>query len=58
VRTGGLRVGMGPIGLGEVRGVEAPEASGPDFTVVTVPQASLSNIKHEGAELGASGRDE
>jgi hypothetical protein len=25
---------------------------------VTVPQASLSNIKHEGAELGASGRDE
>jgi hypothetical protein len=40
----------------EVRGVEAPEASGPDFTGVTVRGASLSNIEGEGAELGASGR--
>jgi hypothetical protein len=30
-------VGMGFIGLGEVRGVEAPEVSRPDFTGVTVP---------------------
>jgi hypothetical protein len=37
VRTVRLRVGMRSIGLGEVRGVEGPEASGPDFTDVTVP---------------------
>jgi hypothetical protein len=42
--------------LREVRGVEAPEASGPDFTGVTVPGASSSNVEGEGAELGASGR--
>jgi hypothetical protein len=41
------------IGLREVRGVEASEASRPDFTGVTVPQASPFNIKGEGAELGA-----
>jgi hypothetical protein len=35
VRTGGLRVGMGSIGLGKVKGVEAPGASGPYFTGVT-----------------------
>jgi hypothetical protein len=33
-------VGMGSIGLREVRGVEAPKASRADFTGVTVPQAS------------------
>jgi hypothetical protein len=37
VSTGGLRVGMGSIGLREVKGVKAPEASKPDFTGVTVP---------------------
>jgi hypothetical protein len=52
VRTGVLRVGMGSIGLREVRGLEAPEASGPDFTGVTVPQASSPNVKGKGAELG------
>jgi hypothetical protein len=34
VRTGGLRVGWGSTGLREVRSVEAPEASSPDFTGV------------------------
>jgi hypothetical protein len=34
--TGGLGVGMGSIGLREVRGVEALEASEQDFTGVTV----------------------
>jgi hypothetical protein len=43
---------MGSIGLREARGVEAPKASGPDFTVVTVPQASPSNVGGRGAELG------
>jgi hypothetical protein len=32
-----LRVGMRSVEHGEVRGVEAPEASRPDFTGVTVP---------------------
>jgi hypothetical protein len=36
VRTGRLRVGMRSLGLGEVRGVEVPEASGSDFIGVTV----------------------
>jgi hypothetical protein len=44
------------IGLGEVRGVEAPGTSGPDFTGVTVPWASPSDVEGEDAELGASGR--
>jgi hypothetical protein len=56
VITGGLRVGMRSIGLREVRGVQVPEASGPDFTGATVAQASPSDIEGEGAELGASGR--
>jgi hypothetical protein len=30
-------VGMGSIGLRLVRGIEAPEASEPDFTGVTFP---------------------
>jgi hypothetical protein len=37
VRTGRLGVGIESTGLGGVRGVEAPEASGSDFTGVTVP---------------------
>jgi hypothetical protein len=36
VRTGGLGVSMGSIGLREVRGVEAPETAEPDFPGVTV----------------------
>jgi hypothetical protein len=56
VRTSELGVGMRSIGLREVRGVEVPEASGPDFTGVTVPQASPSDVKSKGAKLGASGR--
>jgi hypothetical protein len=39
-----------------VRGVKAPEASEPDFTGVTVPQASPSNVRGWGAELGTGGR--
>jgi hypothetical protein len=38
VSTDGLRMGMRPIGLREVRGVEASETSEPDFTGVTVPK--------------------
>jgi hypothetical protein len=34
----------------------APEASRSDFTGVTIPQASSSDVKGEGAEQGASGR--
>jgi hypothetical protein len=56
VSTSGLGVGMGSIGLREVRGVEAPDASRPDFTGTTVPQDSPSGVKSEGAKLGASGR--
>jgi hypothetical protein len=37
VRTCGLGVDMGSIGLKEVKGFEAPGASEPDFTSVTVP---------------------
>jgi hypothetical protein len=50
-----LRAEMRSTGLREVRGDEAPEASGPDFTDVTVPLVSPSNVKGEGVELGASG---
>jgi hypothetical protein len=56
VSTGGLGVGMGPIGPWEVRGVKIPEASEPDFTGVTVPQASPYNVRGRGAQLGAGGR--
>jgi hypothetical protein len=56
VRTSGRGVGMGSIGLREVRGVEAHEASRSDFIVVTVPRASSSNVGGKGVELGASGR--
>jgi hypothetical protein len=42
---------MGSIGLREIRGVEAPEASRPDFTGVTVPQPSTSDVKGQGVEL-------
>jgi hypothetical protein len=56
VRTGGLGVVMGSTGLGEVKGVEVPGASRPDFTGVTVPQASPSNAGGGGAELGTGGR--
>jgi hypothetical protein len=35
---------MGSIGLGDIRGVEAPDDSKPDFTGVTVPQASPSDV--------------
>jgi hypothetical protein len=44
------------IGLGEVRGVEAPGTSRPDFTGVIVPWASPSDAEGEDAELGVSGR--
>jgi hypothetical protein len=44
------------LGVGGVRGVEAPEASEPDFTGVTVPQGSPSSVGGGGAELGAGGR--
>jgi hypothetical protein len=47
---------MGFTGLREVREVEAHEASGPDFTTVTVPRASPSDVEGEGVELGAHGR--
>jgi hypothetical protein len=53
VRTGGLGVSMGSMGLREVKGVEAPGASGPEFMGVTAPQASPSNVRSEGVELGA-----
>jgi hypothetical protein len=56
--TGGLGVGMGSIGLREVRGVEAPDASKPDFTVMTVPQVSPSDIGGGGVERGTGGRGE
>jgi hypothetical protein len=36
VSTGGLRVRIESIGLREVRGVEAPEISKPDFTDMTI----------------------
>jgi hypothetical protein len=54
--TGGLRVGIESLGLREVRGVEASEASKPDFTDVTVPLVSPSSVRGRGAELGAGGR--
>jgi hypothetical protein len=56
VRSGGLKEGMGSIGLGEVKGVGVPGASGPEFTGVTVPQTSPSNVGGGGAELGAGFR--
>jgi hypothetical protein len=52
VRTGGLGVGIGSIGLGEVKGVEIPGASGPNFTAVIVPQASPSNFGSGGCGIG------
>jgi hypothetical protein len=42
----------------EFRGIEAPEASRPDFTGVTIPRASPSNVGGKGTELGAGSRDE
>jgi hypothetical protein len=54
VSTGKLEVGMGSIGLREVSGVKATEASEPDFTGVTVPQASPSSVGGRGA--GGMGR--
>jgi hypothetical protein len=57
VSTSRLGVDMGSIGLREVREVEDPKASEPDFTGVTVPQASPSNARGRGVELGADGRD-
>jgi hypothetical protein len=56
VRTGVFGVGMGSIGLREVKGVGAPGASRPDFTGVIVPRASPSNVGVGGMELGARGR--
>jgi hypothetical protein len=56
VRTGGLRVGMGSIGLGKVKGVEAPGASGPYFTGVDFPWVSPFNVEGKGVELGAGGQ--
>jgi hypothetical protein len=56
VSAGRLRVGVESAGLREVRGVKAPEASEPDFKSVTVPQASSSSVRGEGAELGTGGR--
>jgi hypothetical protein len=47
---------MESIGLREARGVKAPETSKPDFTDVTVPQASPSDVRSRGAELGTGGR--
>jgi hypothetical protein len=47
---------MRSIGLREVRGVEAPEASKPDFTGMTVLQVFPSNVRGKGAELGVGGR--
>jgi hypothetical protein len=46
---------MGSTGLREVKGVEVPRASGPDFTGVIVPQASPSNVGGGGVELGTGG---
>jgi hypothetical protein len=57
VRVGGLRVDLGSLGPGEVREVKAHEVSEPDFTGVTVPHASSSNVKGEGTELGVGDRD-
>jgi hypothetical protein len=56
VSTSRVGVDMGSTGLSEVRAVEAPEASRPDFTGVTVPRASPSNVEGEGVELGTGGR--
>jgi hypothetical protein len=56
VNTGTLRVGMGCTELRKVRGVEAPDASTPDFTGLIVPQASPSNVGGGGVELGNGGR--
>jgi hypothetical protein len=57
VSTSRLGVDMGSIGLREVREVEDPKASEPDFTGVTVPQASLSDVRGDSVELGVGGRD-
>jgi hypothetical protein len=57
VGTGRFGVGTGSIGLRDVRRVEAPEASGPEFIGVTVPHASPSDVRGRGVELGAGGRD-
>jgi hypothetical protein len=54
--TGGLGLCIEYIGLWEVRGVEALEASEPDFTGVTLPQASPSSIRDRDAEFGTGGR--
>jgi hypothetical protein len=56
VSTGGLGVHIDSIELWEVRRVKAPETSKPDFTDVTVPQASPSSVRGEGAELGTGDR--
>jgi hypothetical protein len=47
---------MGSKGLREVKEVEAPGVSRPDFTSMTVPRVSPYDIEGEGAELGAGGR--
>jgi hypothetical protein len=44
---------MGSIELRAVREVEAPEASKPDFTGVTVPPTSPSKVGGGVVELGA-----
>jgi hypothetical protein len=41
---------MGSLGFRGVKGVEAPGASGPHLTGVTVPQASPSNFTGEGVQ--------
>jgi hypothetical protein len=58
MRSGRLGVGMGHIGLREVRGIGAPEDFRPDFTGVTVPPASPYFSGGKGVELDASGRGE
>jgi hypothetical protein len=55
VSTGRVRVGMGSVGLKKNKVIEAPEASKPDFTGVTVPQTSPSNVGGRGVELGPGG---
>jgi hypothetical protein len=54
--TGELGMGMGSIGLREIRGVEVPKVSKIDFTSVTVPLASSSNVGGRGVEQDAGGR--
>jgi hypothetical protein len=56
VSTGGLGVCIESIGFKVARGVEAPEASEPDFICATVPPASPSWARGRGSELGTGGR--